>query len=93
MRASPEFKTRVALGAAALSLLAAGPVSAAPRATRSTSANDNPCSAVLRSLPPSERHYVVAIMSLTYTQLAAAFGNTEVHVSSRPIDSCETKVR
>jgi hypothetical protein len=46
------------------------------------------CSAVLRGLNPAERHYVVAIASLTYTQLAAAFGTKEVNISTRPIDSC-----
>jgi len=38
---------------------------------------DNACSAVLRSLRPRNRHYVVTIMSMTYTQLAAAFGTTQ----------------
>lgn len=89
MRGSPGFNTRLTTGAVALSLLAAGPVSATPQATPTTSANPNSCTAVLRSLSPRERHYVVAIMSLTYTQLAAAFGTEEVHVGTRPIDSCE----
>ena len=90
MCSSPGFKSRVAIGAAALGLLTAGPVSATPRAPITASAKDNPCGAVLRSLSPRERHYVVGIISLTYTQLAAAFGSEEVHVNARPIDSCAT---
>jgi hypothetical protein len=92
MRGSPGFKSRVAVGAAALGLLAASPVSATPRPTHPASAKNSSCSAVLGSLSPPERHYVIAIMSLTYTQLAAAYGTKEVHVGTRPIDSCE-KVR
>lgn len=87
-RSSPGLKSRVAAAAAALGLLTAGPVSATPRATPAASAKDNRCTAVLRSLSPRERHYVVAMMSLTYTQLGAAFGTSEVHVNARPIDSC-----
>jgi hypothetical protein len=90
MRSAPGFKSRVAIAAVALGLLTATPVSATPRATPTASANHNACSAVLRSLAPHERHYVIAIMSLTYTQLAAAFGTNEVHVSARPIDACAT---
>ena len=88
MRSSSGFKSTVAVGAAALGLLTASPASAAPRTTSTASAKDNACGAVLRSLTPRERHYVVAIMSLTYTQLGAAFGTSEVHVTARPIDSC-----
>jgi hypothetical protein len=76
-------------GQAALGLLAASPVSAASSSTPTASANANRCSAVLRSLSPRERNYVVSIISLTYTQLAAAFGTNEVDVSARPIDSCQ----
>ena len=90
MRSSRGFKSRLAVGAAAAGLLIAGPVSATPRAPLSASANRNPCSAVLRALSPRERRYIVAIISLTYTQLAAAFGTQEVHVSARPIDACAT---
>jgi hypothetical protein len=92
MPSSKRFKSRVAVGAAALGLgvLGASPVSATPRATPPASGKDNACSAVLRSLGPRERHYVVGIMSLTYTQLAAAFGTSEVRVSARPIDACES---
>jgi hypothetical protein len=89
MPGSREIKSRLALGAAALSLLAAGPASATPRLTRAAPAKTDSCSAVLRALSPRERRYVVGIMSMTYTQLAAAFGTREVHLSSRPIDSCE----
>jgi hypothetical protein len=88
MRSSLAFKSRLAVGAAALGLLTASPVSAAPRASHTASAKGDTCGAVVRSLSPRERHYVVAIMSLTYTQLAAAFGTHEVHVSARPMDSC-----
>jgi hypothetical protein len=88
MGGSPGFKSRLAVGAAALGLLAAGPVSATPRRTPTAPANGKSCSAVLRSLTPNERSYVVAIASMTYTQLAAAFGTKEVHVRARPIDSC-----
>lgn len=90
MPSPPRFKSRVAVGAAALGLLAASPVSATPNATPTASTNDNACGAILRSLRPRERHYVVGIMSLTYTQLAAAFGTSEVRVSARPIDACES---
>ena len=90
MRSSPGFKTRVAIAAAALGLLTASPVSATLRAPLAASAKNNTCGAVLRPLSPRERHYVVAIMSLTYTQLAAAFGTHEVRVSARPIDTCTT---
>ena len=88
MPSSPRFKSRVAVGAAALGLLGASPVSATPSATPTASTKDNACGAILRSLGPGERHYVVGIISLTYTQLAAAFGTSEVHVSARPIDAC-----
>jgi hypothetical protein len=87
---SPRLKSRVAVGAAALGLLGASPVSATPSATPTRSTKSNACSTVLRSLGPRERHYVVGIMSLTYTQLAAAFGTSEVRVSARPIDACES---
>jgi hypothetical protein len=87
---SPRFKSRLAVGAAALGLLAASPVSATPHTTPTASTKDNACSAILRSLDPRERHYVVGIISLTYTQLAAAFGTSEVHASARPIDACES---
>jgi hypothetical protein len=90
MPSSPRFKSRIAAGAAALGLLGASPVSAAPTATPTASTKGNACSAILRSLSPRERHYVVGIMSLTYTQLAAAFGTSEVRVSARPIDACES---
>ena len=90
MRSSLAFKSRVAIGAAALALLTASPVSAARPAPLTAAARDNSCGAVLRSLSPRERRYVVAIMSLTYTQLAAAFGTQEVHNTARPIDSCAT---
>ena len=90
MRSSPGLKSRVAIGAATLGLLTASPATATPRGPHHAFARDNSCGAVLRSLSPRERHYVVAIMSLTYTQLAAAFGTKEVHVSARPIDACAT---
>lgn len=77
-------------GAAALGLLNASRVSATPGATPTASGTNSPCGPMLRSLSPRERHYVVAIMSLTYTQLGAAFGTKEVHVRARPIDSCAT---
>lgn len=89
MLSSPGLKSRVAIGAAALGLLTASPVSATPRAPRTASPKDTHCAAVLRSLNPRERRYVVAVTSLTYKQLAAAFGTTEVHVSDRPIDPCD----
>ena len=82
------LKSRVAVGAAALALLAASPVPATPGAALKASAKNDRCGAVLRSLSPHERHYIVSIMSLTYTQLAAAFGTNEVHVTARPIDAC-----
>lgn len=90
MPRSPRFKSRLAVGAAALGLLGASPVSATPRATPTASTKENTCSAILRSLGPRERHYVVGIISLTYTQLAAAFGTSEVRISARPIDACES---
>jgi hypothetical protein len=90
MPSSPGFKSRAAVGAAALALLVASPVSATPSATRTASTEGNACGKVLRSLGPRERHYVVGIISLTYTQLAAAFGTSEVRVSGRPIDACES---
>ncbi len=89
MQSSKEFKSRLAAGAAALGVLAASPAAAAPHATPRTSAKSNSCAAVLRSLSPRERRYVVAIASLTYTQLAAAFGTADVHATTRPIDSCK----
>ncbi len=92
MPSSPRLKSSVAVGAAALGLglLGASPVSATPRATPTAPNKDNSCSAILRSLAPRERQYVVGIISLTYTQLAAAFGTSEVRLSARPIDACES---
>jgi hypothetical protein len=90
MPSSPRFKSRVAVGAAALGLLGASPVSATPNGTPTASTKGNTCGAILHSLTPRERHYVVGIMSLTYTQLAAAFGTSEVRVGDRPIDACES---
>lgn len=84
-----RLKPRFATGAAALAVLAACPVGAPAHAT-STSANRDACDAVLRSLGPREHRYVVAVMSLTYTDLAAAFGTQEVHVGMKPIESCKT---
>jgi hypothetical protein len=88
MHGPTPFKPRFAVVAAALSLLAASPVSATPHARATAAGKGNACSAVLRTLSPLDRQYVVAIMSMTYTQLAAAFGTMEVHVTTRPIDSC-----
>jgi hypothetical protein len=88
MRSSPGLKTRIAMAAGALGLVAVVPASGTARATPSPPTQDSRCGAVIRSLNASERHYVEGVITLTYTQLAAAFGTTEVHVSSRPIDSC-----
>jgi hypothetical protein len=90
MQRTPGFKSRLATGAAALAVLAACPAVAPANATSTTLANRNACVAALRSLGPRQHRYVVALMSLTYTKLAAAFGTQEVHVSTTPIESCKT---
>jgi hypothetical protein len=85
---SSAFRAALAVVVATLGLATGGPVAATSAATPTASANGKACTAVLRGLNPAERHYVVAMASLTYTQLAAAFGTKEVNASIRPMDSC-----
>jgi len=88
MQVSPGIRARVAAAAATLAIAVGTPVAVTYGASPPSAAKRPSCNAVLRTLSPHQRHYVVAIASMTYTQLAAAFGTKEVNASTRPIDSC-----
>jgi len=88
MQVAHGVSTRVAAAAATLGIVVGGPAAVTYGAAPSSAATRLSCNAVLATLSPHQRHYVIAVASMTYTQLAAAFGTKEVNAGTRPIDSC-----